>query len=131
MPERPPGPQLPTGVQAVRGKAGKLEEIYIRLLGGPAHLGHSRHTGHSGFAGAIYICTEDIFPSKRLWQLIAQQPRLRTDVPGEVVQSIRFGDQIFIEHAADVVSLSLQSMAKGQDCATWNTQRGDLWPAGR
>lgn len=57
--------------------------------------------------GAIYICTEDVFPSKRLQQLIAQQQRLRTDVPGEVVQKIRFGDHIFIEHAADVVSVLL------------------------
>ncbi|XP_013363299.1 PREDICTED: DNA repair protein XRCC3 isoform X3 [Chinchilla lanigera] len=61
---------------------------------------------HGGLeAGAIYICTEDVFPSKRLRQLIAQQPRLRTDVPGEVVQSIRFGDRIFIEHVADVDAL--------------------------
>ncbi|KAM6170873.1 DNA repair protein XRCC3 [Erethizon dorsatum] len=61
---------------------------------------------HGGLeAGAIYICTEDVFPSKRLRQLIAQQPRLRTDVPGEVMQSIRFGDRIFVEHAADVDTL--------------------------
>lgn len=57
--------------------------------------------------GAIYICTEDVFPSKRLQQLIAQQQRLRTDVPGDVVQKIKFGDRIFIEHAADVVSVRL------------------------
>ncbi|EHB01386.1 DNA repair protein XRCC3, partial [Heterocephalus glaber] len=60
---------------------------------------------HGGLeAGAVYICTEDVFPSKRLRQLIAQ-PQLRADVPGEVVQSIRFGDQIFVEHAADVDAL--------------------------
>ncbi|XP_038193854.1 DNA repair protein XRCC3 [Arvicola amphibius] len=56
-------------------------------------------------AGAIYICTEDVFPSKRLWQLIGQQQQLRTDVPGEVVQKIKFGNHIFIEHAADVDTL--------------------------
>ncbi|CAO2587490.1 DNA repair protein XRCC3 [Lemmus lemmus] len=56
-------------------------------------------------AGAIYICTEDVFPSKRLWQLIEQQQQLRTDVPGEVVQKIKFGNHIFIEHAADVDTL--------------------------
>lgn len=61
-------------------------------------------TVDSGSTGAIYICTEDTFPSKRLRQLIAQQPRLRTDVPAEVIRNIRFGDQIFVEHAADVVS---------------------------
>lgn len=55
-------------------------------------------------SGAVYICTEDAFPSKRLWQLIEQQHRLRTDVPGELLQRIRFSNHIFIEHAADVVS---------------------------
>ncbi|XP_031213159.1 DNA repair protein XRCC3 isoform X3 [Mastomys coucha] len=56
-------------------------------------------------AGAVYICTEDAFPSKRLWQLIEQQHRLRTDVPGELLQRIRFSNHIFIEHAADVDTL--------------------------
>lgn len=65
------------------------------------------HTGHSDFLGAVYICTEDAFPSKRLWQLIEQLQELRTDVPGEVTQKIRFGNHIFIEHAADVVSVCL------------------------
>lgn len=53
----------------------------------------------------MYICTEDAFPSKRLQQLIAQQQSLRTDVPGEVVRKIKFGNHVFIEHAADVVSV--------------------------
>lgn len=53
----------------------------------------------------MYVCTEDAFPSKRLQQLIAYQQSLRTDVPGEVVRKIKFGDHIFIEHAADVVSV--------------------------
>jgi hypothetical protein len=67
-----------------------------------------RHLGPwcSGSPGAVYICTEDIFPSKRLQQLISQQQQLRTDVPGEVVEKIKFSNQIFIEHAADVVSMS-------------------------
>nr|XP_020036746.1 DNA repair protein XRCC3 isoform X1 [Castor canadensis] len=61
---------------------------------------------HGGLeAGAVYICTEDIFPSKRLQQLISQQQQLRTDVPGEVVEKIKFSNQIFIEHAADVDTL--------------------------
>ncbi|XP_073854470.1 DNA repair protein XRCC3 isoform X3 [Macaca fascicularis] len=59
---------------------------------------------HGGLeAGAVYICTEDAFPHKRLQQLMAQQPRLRTDVPGELLQKLRFGSQIFIEHVADVM----------------------------
>ncbi|XP_066198594.1 DNA repair protein XRCC3 isoform X2 [Saccopteryx leptura] len=53
-------------------------------------------------AGAVYICTEDAFPDKRLQQLMAQQLRLRTDAPEDIVEKIRFGDHIFIEHVANV-----------------------------
>ena len=53
----------------------------------------------------MYVCTEDAFPSRRLQQLIAQQQRLRADVPADVISKIKFGHQIFIEHAADVVSV--------------------------
>lgn len=61
---------------------------------------------HGGLgAGAVYVCTEDAFPSRRLQQLIAQQQRLRADVPADVISKIKFGHQIFIEHAADVVSV--------------------------
>ncbi|XP_055412148.1 DNA repair protein XRCC3 isoform X1 [Bubalus kerabau] len=63
-----------------------------------------RHHGGLG-AGAVYVCTEDAFPSRRLQQLIAQQQRLRADVPGDVISKIKFGHQIFIEHAADVDTL--------------------------
>ncbi|KAM5125494.1 DNA repair protein XRCC3 isoform 1-T2 [Mantella aurantiaca] len=57
-------------------------------------------------AGAVYICTEDAFPNKRLQQMIKSQHRLRTDVPADVVRRIRFGDNIFIEHAADIDMLT-------------------------
>ncbi|XP_035957565.2 DNA repair protein XRCC3 isoform X1 [Halichoerus grypus] len=61
---------------------------------------------HGGLeAGAVYICTEEVFPSPRLRQLTAQQRRLRTDVPGDVVDGIKFGNQIFVEHVADVDTL--------------------------
>ncbi|NXP56530.1 XRCC3 protein, partial [Heliornis fulica] len=53
-------------------------------------------------SGAVYICTEDVFPSKRLQQLIGQQHKLRADVPVEIIQKIRFGNSIFVEHAADL-----------------------------
>ncbi|KFP90935.1 PREDICTED: DNA repair protein XRCC3 [Apaloderma vittatum] len=53
-------------------------------------------------SGAVYICTEDVFPSKRLQQLIEQQRKLRTDVPAEIIQKIKFGNSIFVEHAADL-----------------------------
>ncbi|XP_007473567.1 DNA repair protein XRCC3 isoform X5 [Monodelphis domestica] len=55
-------------------------------------------------SGAIYICTEDVFPDKRLQQLIALQHQLRTDVPQDVIKKIKFGNSIFIEHAADIVT---------------------------
>ncbi|XP_007473566.1 DNA repair protein XRCC3 isoform X4 [Monodelphis domestica] len=55
--------------------------------------------------GAIYICTEDVFPDKRLQQLIALQHQLRTDVPQDVIKKIKFGNSIFIEHAADIDAL--------------------------
>ncbi|CAI9158231.1 unnamed protein product [Rangifer tarandus platyrhynchus] len=61
---------------------------------------------HGGLgAGAVYVCTEDAFPSRRLQQLIAQQQCLRADVPADVISKIKFGHQIFIEHAADVDTL--------------------------
>ncbi|KAM6461311.1 DNA repair protein XRCC3 isoform 1-T2 [Liasis olivaceus] len=53
-------------------------------------------------SGAVYICTEDVFPNKRLQQLIEQLPKLRSDVPSEVMQKIKFGNGIFVEHAADL-----------------------------
>ncbi|XP_066131079.1 DNA repair protein XRCC3 isoform X2 [Saccopteryx bilineata] len=53
-------------------------------------------------AGAVYICTEDAFPDKRLQQLMAQQLCLRTDALEDIVEKIRFGDHIFIEHVANV-----------------------------
>ncbi|XP_074986004.1 DNA repair protein XRCC3 isoform X2 [Caretta caretta] len=53
-------------------------------------------------SGAVYICTEDIFPNKRLQQLIDQQHKFRADVPLDVIQKIKFGNSVFIEHAADL-----------------------------
>ncbi|TSK58064.1 DNA repair protein XRCC3 [Bagarius yarrelli] len=56
-------------------------------------------------AGAVYICTEDPFPIKRLRQLITQQSRLRPDVPPDLIRTIRFSDNIYIEHTADLEAL--------------------------
>nr|XP_055041646.1 DNA repair protein XRCC3 isoform X1 [Misgurnus anguillicaudatus] len=56
-------------------------------------------------SGAVYICTEDSFPIKRLRQLISQQPRLRPDLPSSLIHSIRFSDNIYIEHVADLEAL--------------------------
>ncbi|KAJ8341340.1 hypothetical protein SKAU_G00336310 [Synaphobranchus kaupii] len=61
---------------------------------------------HGGMgSGAVYIATEDTFPIKRLRQLITQQSRFRPDLPAELVDSIRFSDNIYIEHTADLTAL--------------------------
>lgn len=52
--------------------------------------------------GAVYISTEDVFPSKRLHQLT--QSFARGDA--------NLTDNIFIEHAADVVSKNMKSNKK-------------------
>ncbi|XP_076872992.1 DNA repair protein XRCC3 [Brachyhypopomus gauderio] len=56
-------------------------------------------------SGAVYICTEDSFPIKRLRHLITRQSRLRPHVPPALIRSLRFSDSIYIEHAADVEAL--------------------------
>ncbi|XP_061415000.1 DNA repair protein XRCC3 [Lethenteron reissneri] len=56
-------------------------------------------------AGAVYVCTEDAFPNKRLVQMIQAQAKMRKDVPPDVLAKISFGENIYIEHAADVASL--------------------------
>lgn len=71
---------------------------------GPSLLCLGAGLWHDPPPGAVYVCTEDAFPTRRLQQLIHQQQRLRTDVPKDVVSKISFGDHIFIEHVADVVS---------------------------
>ncbi|KAM6461314.1 DNA repair protein XRCC3 isoform 3-T4 [Liasis olivaceus] len=69
-------------------------------------------------SGAVYICTEDVFPNKRLQQLIEQLPKLRSDVPSEVMQKIKFGNGIFVEHAADLVTDAVDE----REDAVWDAQ---------
>jgi hypothetical protein len=52
------------------------------------------------FVGAAYICTEDIFPNKRLHQMIQYFCRKMED---RLVKN--YGDGIFIEHISDLVSM--------------------------
>ncbi|XP_056150866.1 DNA repair protein XRCC3 isoform X2 [Lampris incognitus] len=56
-------------------------------------------------SGAVYICTEDPFPIRRLQQLIGQQGCLRPEVPQDFFHSLRFSDNIYVEHAADLGAL--------------------------
>lgn len=53
--------------------------------------------------GALYVCTEDPFPIRRLQQLISEQTSLRSDVPLSLIGRLRFSDNIYVEHAADLV----------------------------
>ncbi|XP_035006959.2 DNA repair protein XRCC3 isoform X3 [Hippoglossus stenolepis] len=65
-------------------------------------------TQHGGLdAGAVYICTEDPFPVRRLQQLIREQSCLRSDVPPSLISSLQFSDHIYIEHTADLDSLQV------------------------
>ncbi|XP_046388020.1 DNA repair protein XRCC3 [Ischnura elegans] len=50
--------------------------------------------------GTIFICTEDPFPSQRLRQLMKIFPERYPEVGG-----MALGDNIFVEHIADVASL--------------------------
>lgn len=54
-------------------------------------------------AGALYVCTEDVFPNRRLMQMAQLLPRKHQDKPG--VQRISYTDNIFIEHASDLDDL--------------------------
>ncbi|KAM4632796.1 DNA repair protein XRCC3 isoform 1-T2 [Polymixia lowei] len=56
-------------------------------------------------SGAVYICTEDSFPIRRLQQLVSQQGHLRPEVPQDLLHNIPFTDNIYIHHAADLVAL--------------------------
>ncbi|XP_054474643.1 DNA repair protein XRCC3 [Anoplopoma fimbria] len=58
-------------------------------------------------SGAVYICTEDSFPIRRLQQLIRNQSCLRSDVPPSLISSLQFSDHVYIEHAADLDSLQV------------------------
>uniref|UniRef100_A0A1A8L900 X-ray repair complementing defective repair in Chinese hamster cells 3 n=3 Tax=Nothobranchius TaxID=28779 RepID=A0A1A8L900_9TELE len=63
---------------------------------------------HGGLSsGALYICTEDQFPIRRLQQLIAGQSVLRSEVPSSLNSCLCFSDHIYIEHTADLESLKV------------------------
>ncbi|XP_040920122.1 DNA repair protein XRCC3 [Toxotes jaculatrix] len=58
-------------------------------------------------SGAVYICTGDSFPIRRLQQLIREQSCLRSDIPPSLISSLQFSDHVYIEHAADLETLQL------------------------
>ncbi|KAK0130755.1 DNA repair protein XRCC3 [Merluccius polli] len=96
------GGLLPWGLTELAGPSGAgKSQLALQLC-----LSVQYPAQYGGLAsGALYICTEDSFPIRRLRQLQAEQPCLRTDVPPDVVSSIRFSDHIYVEHAADLGAL--------------------------
>ncbi|XP_026196898.1 DNA repair protein XRCC3 [Anabas testudineus] len=58
-------------------------------------------------SGAVYICTEDSFPVRRLQQLIQEQSTVRSDAPQDLISNLQFSDHVYIEHAADLDSLQV------------------------
>ncbi|XP_042247385.1 DNA repair protein XRCC3 isoform X2 [Thunnus maccoyii] len=80
-----------------------LGQVSERTTAGLAQVSECTTAGLG--SGAVYICTEDRFPSRRLQQLIGQQVYLRSDVPPAEISRLRFSDHVYIEHTADLVSL--------------------------
>ncbi|KAK7488420.1 hypothetical protein BaRGS_00020394 [Batillaria attramentaria] len=57
--------------------------------------------------GAVYICTEDVFPSKRLHQLVQHFSHKYTCTQYGNGHPLQFSDQIFVEHVADFDGLDM------------------------
>ena len=52
--------------------------------------------------GAVYICTEDSFPNKRLQQMAEAFARKHRDLG---LRTKQLSDNIYVEHAATIVSV--------------------------
>lgn len=50
-------------------------------------------------AGAMYVCTEDAFPNRRLVQMVSL---LQQRCPDVQLMNIRFTDNVYVEHCADI-----------------------------
>uniref|UniRef100_UPI00358F8B13 DNA repair protein XRCC3-like isoform X4 n=1 Tax=Myxine glutinosa TaxID=7769 RepID=UPI00358F8B13 len=74
-------------------------------------------------AGVVYVCTEDAFPARRLHQLISSQPQVRVDVPSDVITTIPFGNQVYVEHVADVVTCRMDDIGGGPTSICLASQR--------
>ena len=57
------------------------------------------------FTGAVYICTEDVFPNKRLQQLTESFGQYHAHTHPKLTAKY-LSDNIYIEHVATIVSLS-------------------------
>ncbi|XP_071789237.1 DNA repair protein XRCC3-like [Asterias amurensis] len=91
---------LTRGITEIAGEsaAGKTQ-LCMQLC-----LSVQRSVENGGLGGgAVYVCTEDVFPSKRLHQLI-QTFQGRLDATES--KHLRLGDNIFIEHVSERDQLS-------------------------
>ena len=62
------------------------------------------------FLGAVYICTEDVFPSNRLQQLISV---FNKTLEPTLTKNLSLGDHIFVEHVSERVSKMKSCKTKG------------------
>ncbi|MBN3319651.1 XRCC3 protein, partial [Atractosteus spatula] len=93
-----------TGITEIAGESGAGKtQLCMQLC---LSVQYPREHGGLG-SGAVYICTESAFPSKRLQQLISLQARLRPELPPDLVTSIQFSNNIYIEHTADLEALQV------------------------
>lgn len=53
--------------------------------------------------GAMYICTEDAFPNRRLVQMVSL---LQQRCPDIRLMNICFTDNVYVEHCADIVCIA-------------------------
>ncbi|KAL5008487.1 hypothetical protein ScPMuIL_014068 [Solemya velum] len=88
------------GITEVAGESASGKTQFCLQLSLTAQLPVSQGGLHGG---AAYVCTEDVFPNKRLQQMIQSFPK-RVTPP--LKQPVRFGDNIFIEHVSDMEGLS-------------------------
>ncbi|KAM3602435.1 uncharacterized protein V6R79_004104 [Siganus canaliculatus] len=113
-----PGPRLSLGCpvldQLLRGglPAGGVTELAGESGAGKTQLALQLCLSvqyppeHGGLqSGAVYICTEDCFPIRRLQQLVSAQSSLRPEVPPDLIGRLQFSDRLYVEHVADLDSL--------------------------
>ncbi|XP_041351074.1 DNA repair protein XRCC3-like [Gigantopelta aegis] len=81
----------------------------LRRIGMFSDLLHTRYSPNACYfvscavpPGAVYLCTEDVFPNKRLYQLIHHFSNKWASL---LQEHGRLGDKIFVEHVADLDGL--------------------------
>ncbi|KAI8424964.1 hypothetical protein MSG28_006868 [Choristoneura fumiferana] len=75
---------------------GTLTEIYGESGSGKTQV-LLQAVAHNSYCGCVYICTEDLFPVKRLEQIIHSIPDCNSETD--------YGKNIFIEHVTEPIEL--------------------------